>query len=91
MHTHKPRFPHAPVSLLLGVCCFFWIPTAVSGERSPQTDSARPSADAASDPFAELLKNNSADVVKTGPSCQFIKIQLPPGVRPEDIPGFENQ
>lgn len=37
------------------------------------------------DPFAELLKNYPSEIVKTGPSCSIVKIQLPPGVRPEDI------
>lgn len=40
------------------------------------------------DPFAEVLNNGSIEVVKTGPSCNFIKIQLPPGVTPEEIPGL---
>lgn len=54
----------------------------------PAATSPDPTARNDDDPFAELLKNNPSEVVKTGPSCRFIKIQLPPGVSPEDIPGF---
>lgn len=37
------------------------------------------------DPFAELLQNYPSQIIKTGPSCSIVKIQLPAGVRPEDI------
>lgn len=44
--------------------------------------------DSSDDPFAEILKNNSMEVIQTGPSCHFIKVELPPGVGVEDIPGL---
>ena len=37
------------------------------------------------DPFAELLQNYPSQIIKTGPSCSIVKIQLPPGMSPEDI------
>ncbi|MCD8350054.1 MAG: hypothetical protein LUC93_05510 [Planctomycetaceae bacterium] len=38
------------------------------------------------DPFAELLQTYPSEIIKTGPSCSVVKIQLPPGVNPDDIP-----
>jgi hypothetical protein len=64
--------------------------TLAAGESVASSSSPAPGApeEDSGDPFAALLKNNPAEVVKTGPSCRFIKVQLPPGVQPEDIPGF---
>lgn len=59
----------------------------VAGESPVQA----PAPSEADDPFAEVLRDNAMEVVKTGPSCQFIKIQLPPGVSPEDIPGLDGR
>lgn len=43
---------------------------------------------ASADPFADLIKEQPVQVIKTGPSCEFVKVQLPPGVTLDDIPGF---
>lgn len=41
------------------------------------------------DPFAELLKNQPVEIVRSGPTCCVIKMPLPEGVKLEDIPGFQ--
>lgn len=48
---------------------------------------ARP-AETAADPFAELLQSYPSEVVKTGPTCAIVRIELPPGVSAEEIPGL---
>lgn len=40
------------------------------------------------DPFGDFLKSSSTEVVRTGPSCSFVRIQLPPGVSADEIPGM---
>lgn len=62
---------------------------ARAGEPRPATASTPAPVVIEDDPFAEILKNSQAEIRQTGPSCQFIKIQLPPGVSPEEIPGLE--
>lgn len=53
----------------------------------PQNDTPV-SGGGVSDPFAELLREQPVQVIKTGPSCEFVKVQLPPGVTLDDIPGL---
>lgn len=54
---------------------------------APPAPQAGQGADAA-DPFAELIRNNPSEIIKTGPTCKIVKIQLPPGFSPDDIPGL---
>lgn len=58
--------------------------TAGNEDTPPRPESAVESGD----PFGEFLQTQSPEVVKTGPSCSFVRIKLPPGVSPDEIPGL---
>lgn len=62
--------------------------TLHAGETAVQAPPS-PVAQEPMDPFAGLLENGAVEIRKTGPSCQFIKIPLPPGVQIEEIPGLD--
>lgn len=51
-------------------------------------DTGSQNGDNDEDPFAGLMDEQPIEVIKTGPTCQFIRIQLPPGVTFEDIQGL---
>lgn len=62
---------------------------ATAGEEEVLYQAPPPAPPAVSgDPFAELLQTYPSEIIKTGPSCSVVKIQLPPGVNPDDIPFY---
>lgn len=81
-----------PIALAATLAIGGWmlcVSPAAAGEPRPATAATPAPVVVKDDPFAEILKNSQAEIRQTGPSCQFIKIQLPPGVSPDEIPGPE--
>lgn len=58
---------------------------ARAGEEVLYQSPPQPGVAASADPFAELLENYPSEIIKTGPSCSIVKIQLPPDVSPDEI------
>lgn len=61
---------------------------AATGNTPPRREGPNTADTDSEDPFADLLKEQPVQVIKTGPTCEFVRIQLPPGVTLDDIPGF---
>lgn len=98
-HTHNSSVPSAAkrrkfgfsaalaLGLVLAAC---GARAGHAGDSPPRQEPAAATADpaAAADPFAALLEEHPLEVIKTGPTCSVVKMKLPPGVTPEDIPNF---
>lgn len=70
--------------LFLAAVAVFWGVVAAAGEAAQ----ASAEAEGVADPFAELLKLYPSEVVKTGPTCSIIRVELPPGVSADEIAGL---
>ena len=79
------------VLLLLAVCLSLIAGSSVAaGEPAARPGETIP-APRPDDPFAGVLENSPMELRKIGPSCQFLKIPLPEGVRADEIPGIMDQ
>lgn len=75
-------------ALTIAIATLFALSSARAGEEVLFRPAVPPSpAATAEDPFADLLRDYPSEIVKTGPSCSIVKIQLPPGVDPAEL-GF---